>query len=129
MPPNNCATSGSLGMGGGHRRRSGIVGGIANRLGMRLAAGRAAAVLAKLRAVESIDPLSRRERQIAGLVAEGLTNRQIAEGLHIAERTAENHVQHILTKLGFNTRSQIAAWHTAHAAQQGARPGERSRAH
>ena len=103
--------------------------GIADRLGMRLAAGRAVAVLAKLRAVESTDPLSRRERQIAGLVAEGLTNRQIAEGLHIAERTAENHVQHILTKLGFNTRSQIAAWHTAHATQQGARPGGRSRGH
>ena len=39
-----------------------------------------------------------------------VTNRQIAHLLHIAERTAENHVQHILTKLGFTSRSQIAAW-------------------
>jgi DNA-binding CsgD family transcriptional regulator len=54
--------------------------------------------------------LTRREREIAELVGRGLTNRQIADLLHIAERTAENHVQHILTKLGFHNRSQIAAW-------------------
>ncbi|HLK96024.1 MAG TPA: AAA family ATPase [Nocardioidaceae bacterium] len=56
------------------------------------------------------EPLSRREAEVAGLVAEGLTNRQIAARLVISERTAQNHVQHILTKLGFTTRSQIAAW-------------------
>jgi DNA-binding NarL/FixJ family response regulator len=61
--------------------------------------------------------LTRREREIAELVAHGLTNRQIARLLHIAERTAENHVQHILTKLGFTSRSQIAAW----TARQGLR--------
>jgi DNA-binding NarL/FixJ family response regulator len=54
--------------------------------------------------------LSPRETEVATLVAEGLTNRQIAERLVISERTAQNHVQHILTKLGFTTRSQIAAW-------------------
>jgi DNA-binding CsgD family transcriptional regulator len=54
--------------------------------------------------------LTRREREIAGLVGRGLTNRQIADVLHVAERTAENHVQHILAKLGFRNRSQIAAW-------------------
>jgi len=54
--------------------------------------------------------LTRREREIAELVTRGLTNRQIAHLLHIAGRTAENHVQHILTKLGFQNRSQIAAW-------------------
>ncbi len=43
-------------------------------------------------------------------MAEGLTNRQIAARLVLSERTAQNHVQHILTKLGFTTRSQIAAW-------------------
>jgi hypothetical protein len=42
----------------------------------------------------------------------GLTNRQIAAEAHIAERTAENHVLHILTKLGFSTRTQIATWFT-----------------
>ncbi|MGE3660222.1 MAG: AAA family ATPase [Pseudonocardia sp.] len=54
--------------------------------------------------------LSRREAEIAELVARGLTNRQIAAGAHISERTVETHVQHILAKLGFGTRSQIAAW-------------------
>ena len=54
--------------------------------------------------------LTRREREIAELVAGGLTNRQIAERLHISERTAETHVVHILNKLGFSSRAQIAAW-------------------
>ncbi|MFI6094478.1 ATP-binding protein [Lentzea sp. NPDC051213] len=54
--------------------------------------------------------LSSREHEVASLVAEGLTNREIAGRLVISERTAQNHVQHILTKLGFRTRSQIAAW-------------------
>ena len=47
---------------------------------------------------------------MARLVAEGLTNRQIAARLVISERTAGNHVAHILTKLGFTSRAQIAAW-------------------
>lgn len=54
--------------------------------------------------------LSAREAEVAALVADGLTNRQIAAELVISERTAQNHVQHILTKLGFATRSQIATW-------------------
>ncbi|MPY99814.1 MAG: AAA family ATPase [Actinophytocola sp.] len=57
-------------------------------------------------------PLTRREREIADLVAQGLTNRQIAAIAHISERTAENHVQHILTKLGLSSRTQIATWVT-----------------
>lgn len=59
------------------------------------------------------DPvLSARETEVAALVADGLTNRQIATRLVLSERTAQNHVQHILTKLGFTTRSQIASWVT-----------------
>ena len=58
------------------------------------------------------DPLSPRERQIAALVADGLSNREIATTLIISERTAQNHVQHILGKLGFANRAQIAAWAT-----------------
>lgn len=54
-------------------------------------------------------PLTRREAEVAGLVAQGLTNRQIAAALHIGERTAESHVQHILVKCGLANRSQIAA--------------------
>ena len=59
-------------------------------------------------------PLSPRERQIAALVADGLSNREIAAQLVISERTAQNHVQHILGKLGFRNRAQIAAWTERH---------------
>ena len=61
-------------------------------------------------AVISSNPLSRREREVAELVAQGLTNREIAERLFISERTAEGHVQSIRNKLGFSSRTQIAAW-------------------
>ena len=54
--------------------------------------------------------LTRREREIASLVAQGLTNREIAERLFIAERTAEGHVESIRNKLGFRSRTQVAAW-------------------
>lgn len=54
--------------------------------------------------------LSRRETEIAELVGRGPTNRQIAATAHISERTVESHVQHVLAKLGFSGRSQIAAW-------------------
>jgi predicted ATPase/DNA-binding CsgD family transcriptional regulator len=55
-------------------------------------------------------PLSAREEQVAELVAQGLTNKEIAARLVISRRTAESHVVHILDKLGFSTRSQIASW-------------------
>jgi predicted ATPase/class 3 adenylate cyclase/DNA-binding NarL/FixJ family response regulator len=54
--------------------------------------------------------LSRREQEVAVLVAQGCTNREIAETLAIAEKTANAHVQNIFNKLGFNSRAQIAAW-------------------
>jgi DNA-binding CsgD family transcriptional regulator len=57
--------------------------------------------------------LTRRETEVAQLVAEGLANQQIADRLVIARRTAEGHVERILGKLGFSNRSQIAAWATA----------------
>jgi DNA-binding CsgD family transcriptional regulator/tetratricopeptide (TPR) repeat protein len=56
--------------------------------------------------------LTKREVEVAALVASGASNREIAVELVISERTAETHVQNILTKLGFGTRSQIAAWAT-----------------
>ncbi|MFE3759338.1 protein kinase [Nocardia tengchongensis] len=62
--------------------------------------------------------LTKRERQVADLVAEGLTNKQIATQLVIALRTVDAHVEHILAKLGFNSRAQIAAW-IVDAAQPG----------
>jgi non-specific serine/threonine protein kinase len=54
--------------------------------------------------------LTKREREVAGLVHQGLTNREIAEKLVISPRTAEVHVVNILTKLGFKSRAQVAAW-------------------
>jgi predicted ATPase/DNA-binding CsgD family transcriptional regulator len=54
--------------------------------------------------------LSRREREVAALVAERLTNRAIAERLFISERTAEYHVEQLRNKLGFHSRTDVAAW-------------------
>ncbi|MBI2324581.1 MAG: helix-turn-helix transcriptional regulator [Chloroflexi bacterium] len=58
--------------------------------------------------------LTGREREVAVLVAKGMTNREIAERLTLSVRTAESHVAGIRTKLGFRTRAQIAAWVTEH---------------
>ncbi|HET7465410.1 MAG TPA: LuxR C-terminal-related transcriptional regulator [Candidatus Dormibacteraeota bacterium] len=57
--------------------------------------------------------LTRREKEIAGLVARGLSNKEIAARLIVSERTAESHILNILNKLGFNSRSQIASWAAA----------------
>jgi predicted ATPase/DNA-binding SARP family transcriptional activator/DNA-binding CsgD family transcriptional regulator len=54
-------------------------------------------------------PLTRREREVAALVSQGLTNRQIAKELVLSERTVENHVANILKKLGLHSREQVAA--------------------
>lgn len=54
--------------------------------------------------------LTLRQRQVAVLVAQGLTNRQIAERLTVSPYTAETHVKHILVRLGCATRAEIAAW-------------------
>jgi DNA-binding NarL/FixJ family response regulator len=57
-----------------------------------------------------IDPLTRREREIAELVTQGLGNRDIAEQLVLAKRTVDSHIEHIFSKLGFTSRTQLAAW-------------------
>lgn len=59
---------------------------------------------------EESPALTRREQQVADLVAQGMTNREIAETLVISQRTAEGHVERVLAKLGFGSRTQIAAW-------------------
>jgi predicted ATPase/DNA-binding CsgD family transcriptional regulator len=55
-------------------------------------------------------PLSRRELEVAGLVADGATNAQVAARLFISERTVESHVASIFNKLGVDTRLQVARW-------------------
>jgi DNA-binding NarL/FixJ family response regulator len=60
------------------------------------------------------DALTAREREIASLMANGLSNRDIAERLVISEGTVEVHVKHILDKLGFRSRAQVAGWFTGH---------------
>jgi DNA-binding CsgD family transcriptional regulator len=54
--------------------------------------------------------LSKREREVAELLATGLSNREIAQRLYLSERTVDNHVHHILDKLGFDSRVQVATW-------------------
>jgi len=60
-----------------------------------------------------VPSLTARQREVAALVTEGLTNREIAERLYITERSAESHVERIRDRLGFRSRSQIAAWFVA----------------
>jgi DNA-binding NarL/FixJ family response regulator len=54
--------------------------------------------------------LTSREREVVAFVAQGKSNREIAESLIVGERTVEAHVSNILSKLGFASRAQIAAW-------------------
>ena len=70
--------------------------------------------------------LSKRENEVAQLLARGLSNREIADRLFLSERTVDNHVHHILAKLGFDSRVQIATWVTA-AQPQGAPKRENPR--
>ena len=69
--------------------------------------------VAPVELVESAQPasaLSKREQEVAQLLARGMSNREIAERLFLSERTVDNHVHHILSKLGFDSRVQIATW-------------------
>src|ERR687898_830073 len=61
---------------------------------------------------QALVALTRREEEVAALVARGLTNRQISEELFISERTIENHVSKILRKLELSSRTEIASWAT-----------------
>ncbi len=85
----------------------------ARALGMRVLLASAEALVTELTSASGPLALSPREREVATLVTRGLSNREIARTLYLSERTAENHVQHILTKLGFDSRAQIAAWAVA----------------
>lgn len=79
---------------------------------MEYALGSGAAPAAEGSAAAEPSPLTRREEQVAELVARGMSNKRIADQLVISQRTAEAHVEHILTKLDFTSRAQIASWVT-----------------
>jgi DNA-binding CsgD family transcriptional regulator len=76
---------------------------------VRLALGESDAVVASSDHSAS-GVLGKREADVARLVADGLTNKQIGARLFISERTVDSHVRNILNKLGVNTRAQIAGW-------------------
>ncbi|HWE90074.1 MAG TPA: LuxR C-terminal-related transcriptional regulator [Pseudonocardiaceae bacterium] len=67
--------------------------------------------------------LTRRQREVAELIAQGLTNKEIADKLVISQRTAEGHVEQVLVKMGFRSRTQVAAWL---ARQEGIDQGSRT---
>lgn len=62
------------------------------------------------RAADAAGGLSKRELEVARLVSTGMTSRAIAQRLFLSERTVESHLEHILTKLGFSSRAQVAGW-------------------
>src|ERR1700694_1926622 len=89
---------------------------------IRLALGEPAQVSARGAANgEGRGPLGTREADVARLVAEGLSNKQIGARLFISERTVDSHVRSILNKLGFNSRAQIGGWMASYAADPGIR--------
>jgi DNA-binding NarL/FixJ family response regulator len=93
--------------------------------GSLLDAGVTATVLDRLRAGRVEDPryatLSPQERKILDLIAEGMTNRQIAMQLYLAEKTVKNYVSTLLHKLGFDRRTEAAVYATR---LRSSRPGE-----
>jgi DNA-binding NarL/FixJ family response regulator len=76
--------------------------------GAMVAAGVPAAVAGPAAGAKALEVLTPRERQVAELVAAGLTNRRIAERIVVAERTVDTHVQRILAKLSCASRVQVA---------------------
>jgi DNA-binding CsgD family transcriptional regulator len=81
----------------------------AGELGMEPLRSRAANALAALKSRPS--PLTSRELEVAALVAEGMTNKEVATRLRLSVRTAENHLLNVMNKLGLDNRAQVAAWY------------------
>ena len=77
---------------------------------IRLALGESMRVVDPAPSRNSGSPLAKRELDVARLVGEGLTNKQIGARLFIAESTVASHIRGILNKLGYNSRAQIAGW-------------------
>ena len=87
---------------------------------LRAALAGIAPAASRREAREAHGGLTAREREVAALIAQGRSNREIAAALSVSERTVETHVSNILPKLGFATRAQIAAWDTARRFGSGA---------
>ncbi len=77
---------------------------------LRVALGESQQVKAVTAGHGATEPLAKREVEVARLIAEGLTNKQIGTRLFISERTVATHVRNILNKLGFDSRAQVASW-------------------
>jgi DNA-binding NarL/FixJ family response regulator len=73
---------------------------------------------------ERLANLSPQERNILELIADGLTNRQIGERIHLAEKTVKNYVSNLLTKLGMERRTQAAVYAARLSEHRGDRPSE-----
>ena len=86
---------------------------LAEELGMKPLVARTEALLRPVGGLGS--PLSRREEEVAALVAEGLSNAAIAGRLYLSERTVESHVSRIMLKLGVESRTAVAAWQARQA--------------
>jgi DNA-binding NarL/FixJ family response regulator len=84
-----------------------------------------ARAVARLRTPEAdeLEGLTGQERRILDLLTEGLTNREIAERLYLAEKTVKNYVSHLLAKLGMTRRAEAAAFGARVAERRSARPG------
>jgi predicted ATPase/DNA-binding CsgD family transcriptional regulator len=80
------------------------------RMSLNAAVERALARAPAARRAAGGSDLTPREQEVAALAARGLSNREIATRLTLSVRTAETHVDHVLTKLGFRSRAQLAAW-------------------
>jgi non-specific serine/threonine protein kinase len=87
---------------------------IALALAMDVAASSSTVTADRSRVTRPPGGLTQREVEVASLIAQGCTNRQIASDLIVAQGTVANHIAHILDKLGFHSRAQIAAWAVEH---------------
>jgi non-specific serine/threonine protein kinase len=91
--------------------------------GAELGFDRAVAIGARvglpMRSVEPSSELTAREREVAELVAAGLTNPQIAAKLFLGARTVQTHLRSIMNKLGVNNRTQVAAYVTRQGRDDG----------
>ena len=83
---------------------------LADALAMAKGETPAASVLGGGSGASAVRQLTRREKEIAALVAAGLGNREIAARLFLSKRTVDSHMEHIFTKLGFSSRTQLASW-------------------